>query len=95
MTDTRRIVCLNTLLYGDTFREPGDGQQRVYGPVDYVQSWGDVFTSVHFQDGTEWADGHRVHGWTKVELVHRDPDCEHGTHPDLCWSECWALGGRI
>lgn len=90
-TDTARTVCLNTLLSGDTFREKGDGQQRVYGPVDYVQTYGDEFATVYFQDGTVWADGRNVHGWLKVELVHRNPDCEHGVHPDLCWDGCWAL----
>ena len=87
---TTVTVCTNSLLSGDTFREPGDGQQRIYGPVDYVQTWGDTYVSVYLQDGTEWGRGRYVHGWTRVELVHRDSDCEHGRHPDLCDQGCWS-----
>lgn len=86
-----KLIRLNELLSGDTFIERGDGQRRILGPVSHVQGWGGTWVSVYFQSGGEFAPGRDVHGFAQVELVHRDADCGHGVHPDLCEEGCWVF----
>lgn len=89
--DTRVYVRLNGLLSGDRFIARGDAQRRVHGPVNWLQDWGNEFVTVYFEDGTSYDPGRHTHGFELVELVHRESDCEHGVHPDLCETACWAF----
>lgn len=85
--DGYRIVYFGALLTGDVFRFVGDLEGTRYAAVERTQDYVGGGFSAYLADGTEHYGG----AFKKVALLHRDPDCEHGIHPDLCWDGCWTL----
>lgn len=86
-TPTGTVLNFNQLLFGDRFRFVGDLDGTSYGPVLSTQNYVDGSFSVVAAGATEDTRS----AFAKVLLLHREPSCEHGVHPDLCWDSCWAL----